>query len=69
MAKRARLTAEDVLGDLDDFDEPMMPGSDDEFSHLEGEEIDDGDDEPLISSTQQASSSPHPSSSRLPLTI
>ena len=37
-----------------------MPGSDDEFSDLQGEEMDDGDDEPLTSPTQQASSSPSP---------
>ena len=54
MAKRARL---DVLGDLDDYDEPMMPGSDGQFSDLEGEEI---DDEPLTSPTQQANSSHSP---------
>ena len=48
MARRARLlTAEDVLDELeleeDDFDadEPMMPGSDDEFSDLEDVEDDD----------------------------
>ena len=27
--------------DLDDFDEPIMEGSDDEFSDLDGEDIDD----------------------------
>ena len=48
MARRARLlTAEDVLDELeleqDDFDadEPMMPGSDNEFSDLEDVEEDD----------------------------
>ena len=57
MAKRARLmTAEDVLEeinfeddheDFDDFDEPMMPGSDEEFSDcdLDEEDDDDSDDD------------------------
>ena len=46
MPKRARMTTEDVLDELeladdqDDFDEPMMPGSDDEFSDCELEEED-----------------------------
>ena len=50
MARRAGLlTTEDVLEELeDDFDvdEPMMPGSDDEFSDLEDiEDIDDDNDD------------------------
>ena len=68
MAKRARLmTAEDVMDELDleddyeDFDEPMMPGSDDEFSDCDLEDEDDedfSDDEQTTppSPTQQASS-------------
>lgn len=52
MAHRERLmTTEDVLEELelgdenDDLDEPMMPGSDDEFSDcdLDGNEDDDDD--------------------------
>ena len=39
MARRAKLTAEAVLEELElsmtDVDDPMMPGSDDEFSDLE----------------------------------
>ena len=48
MARRAKLTAEAVLEELEleferDFDvEPMMPGSDDVFSDLE--DIEDDDD-------------------------
>ena len=54
MAKRARLmTAEDVVDELeleddyDNFDERMMPGSDEEFSDcdLEDEDEDVSDDE------------------------
>ena len=48
MVKRARMmTTEDVLDELqlvddhDDFDEPMMPGSDDEFSDCELEDEDE----------------------------
>ena len=52
MAKRARMmTTEDVLDELelvdnqDDFDEPMMPGSDNEFSDYEfNENLEDGND-------------------------
>ena len=46
MAKRQRLTVEQVLEDIsddedyDDPDEPMMEGSDDEFSDLEMDEDD-----------------------------
>ena len=46
MTKRARLTVEEVqhqLQLLDDPDEPIMDGSDDEFSDLEGDECDAGD--------------------------
>ena len=52
MAKRPRLTTEDILASLSsddddrysddgDFDEPMMPGSDDEFSDCDGIDSDD----------------------------
>ena len=49
MAKRQRLTVTEVLDtvcsdddeDLDDLDEPMMEGSDDEFSDLEMCDSDD----------------------------
>ena len=72
MAKRARLmTTEDVLEELDfeddhdDFDEPMMPGSDDEFSDCDLEEEDEtiSDDEGSTHSspTQQASPQALPS--------
>ena len=51
MARRAALlTTEDVLEELDvcnddfDADEPMMPGSDDEFSDLEDVEDNSDDD-------------------------
>ena len=73
MAKRARLiTAEDVLDELDleddydDLDEPMMPGSDDEFSdcNLEDEEDDkdvsNGEETTPPSPTQQTSSATPP---------
>ena len=50
MARRAKLTAEAVLEELElelehefDVDEPMMRGSDDEFSDLEDIEDDDID--------------------------
>lgn len=83
MAKRARLmTAEDVLEELDfeddhdNFDEPMMPGSDDEFSDCDLEEEDEtiSDDEGSTPSspTQQASPQALPSdwsSNLTPLTI
>ena len=61
MHKRARMTTEDVLDELevaddqDDYDESMMPGSDDEFGDCELEEEDledegnDGDEQPLMS--------------------
>ena len=48
MTKRLHFTLDEVLDrvahddeDLDDFDEPIMEGSDDEFSDLNGEDIDD----------------------------
>ena len=66
MAKRARLmTIEDVLYELDldddnaDFDEPMMPGSDDEFDAIDLEEESDSDSDEQgtpLSPTQQVSS-------------
>ena len=50
MTKRSRLTVEEVLDnvlsddeDYDDPDEPMMPGSDDEFSDLEIDSDEDYD--------------------------
>ena len=86
--KRARtMTAEDVVDrldlddDLDDFDEHMMPGSNDEFSDcdLEDEDENDSDDElnTPLSPTEQASSTVPPppplppdwSSNLTPLTI
>lgn len=80
MAKRPRLmTTEDVLDELeldDDLDEPMMPGSDDEFSDCEMEDIDDesDDEQPATphSPTQPQSATPPPcswSSTLTPLTI
>ncbi len=52
MARRAKLTAEAVLEELElelehdlDVDEPMMPGSDDEFSDLDDIEDDDDNDD------------------------
>jgi hypothetical protein len=66
MAKRARMiTADDVLDELelaednDDFDEPMMSGSDDEFSdcELEDEDLED-DDSDGISDNQSTPPSP-----------
>ena len=74
MPKRARMTTEDVLDELeladdqDDFDEPMMLGSDDEFSDCELEEdLEDedntGDELPIPPSpTQQATNTPTPAS-------
>ena len=65
MAKRARMmTTEDVLDELElvdnqaDFDEPMMPGSDDEFSDCElDENLEDennsGDEQSTIPSPTQ----------------
>ena len=49
MTKRPRWTAEEVAqnlsdeDELDDPDEPLMPGSDDEFSDLELDSDDDDD--------------------------
>ena len=78
MAKRAQMTVDDVLqqcADSDDNyaecdydpDEPVMEGSDDEFSDLEGDEFDndiDGDhdamDSAAASSSAGASSSSDP---------
>ena len=79
MAHRERLmTTEDVLEELelgdenDDLDEPMMPGSDDEFSDCDLDENEDDDDAnndditgvPTTSQPQQvnsgASSTPFP---------
>ena len=71
MAKRARLlTAEDVLDELDleddydDFDKPMIPGSDDEFDDCdlvdEDENDSDGEQTTPPSPTQQASSATPP---------
>ena len=69
MAKRARLTVDDVVqqcadsdDDYADFeydpDEPVMEGSDDEFSDLEGDEPDnDMDDDPDTTPDTPASSS------------
>ena len=54
MTKRARMTTQDVIdaisgdddddSDVDDPDEPSMDGSDGDFSDLDGEELDDDDD-------------------------
>ena len=83
MAKRARLmTAEDVLeelnfeddhesfGDLDDFDEPMMPGSDEEFGDCDLEDEEDENDSDnegsYFSQTQQPSPQQHASVQALP---
>ena len=76
------MTAEDVVDrlDLDDFDEPMMPGSNDEFSDCDLEDEDENDyvsDDELNtppSPTEQASSTVPPlppdwSSNLTPLTI
>ena len=46
MPKRKHYTADEVVGmleDDDDVDEPMMQGSDDEFSDLEWEEEDNSE--------------------------
>ena len=61
MAKRARLTVDEVLlycdgsnEDYDDYidpDEPIMDGSDDEFSDLEGNELDDETEEGNLDSS------------------
>ena len=60
MAKRARtMTAEDVMDrldlddDYDDFDEPMMPGSEDEFSDCDLEDEDEDEDENDVSVGEQ----------------
>ena len=65
MAKRQRLTVEEVLETMqfdfeDDPDEPMMEGSDDEFSDLEMSDSDNELDNPSISCTQPHQ--PNPSS-------
>ena len=68
MAKRARMTTEDVLDELelvdnqDDFDEPMMPGSDDEFSDCEFDEnLEDGND-----SGDEQNTPPSPTQQNMP---
>ena len=62
MTKRPRWSAEEVAqnlsddDELDDPDEPLMPGSDDEFSDLE---LDSGDDDDITDlHGQQPSLSP-----------
>ena len=45
MAQRQRYSAAEVADMLDDSEEPMMEGSDDEFSDLEWEEQDSSDDD------------------------
>ena len=70
MAKRARLmTTEDVLNELelvdnqDDFDVPMMPGSDDEFSDCElDENLEDGNDD----SGDEQNTPPSPTQQNMP---
>lgn len=68
MAKRARLTVDDVVqqcvdsdddyADYDlDPDEPVMEGSDDEFSDLEGDESDDDLDESNLDTMHDTASS------------
>ena len=57
MAKRQRLTVEEVLETMhsdfeDDPDEPMMEGSDDDFSDLEMSDSDNELDNPSSSCTQ-----------------
>ena len=56
MTKRARMTVDDVLlhcddsgEDFDDLDEPIMDGSDDELSDLEGTESDNETEDDLHS--------------------
>ena len=69
MAKRGRMmTTEDVLDELelvdnqDDFDEPMMPGSDDEFSDCEFDEnLEDGND-----SGDEQNTPPSPTQQNMP---
>ena len=69
MPKRARMmTTEDVLDELelvdnqDDFDEPMMPGSDDEFSDCEFDEnLEDGND-----SGDEQNTPPSPTQQNMP---
>ena len=70
MAKRARMmTTEDVLDELelvdnqDDFDEPMMPGSDDEFSDCEFDEnLEDRNDD----SGDEQNTPPSPTQQNMP---
>ena len=60
MSKRQRMTVNEVvmhcedsdddLDDyMDDFDEPVMDGSDDEFSDLEGDDLDEGEEDAVDS--------------------
>ena len=72
MAHRERLmTTDDVLAELelgdenDDLDEPMMPGSDDEFSDCDLDE-NDGDDNNDDSTWVPTSSQPQPGASSTP---
>ena len=65
MTKRPRWTAEEVAqnlsddeDELDDPDEPLMPGSDDKFSDLELDSDDDDDDDITDLHGQQPSLSP-----------
>ena len=67
MAKRQRLTVEEVLetmhSDLeDDPDEPMMEGSDDEFSDMEMSDSNNELDNPSSSGTQPHK--PNPSNNK-----
>ena len=65
MAKRARMTTDDVPdalyssdeddSDVDDPDKPFMDGNDDEFSDLNGEEDDDEDMDTLLTSCHLSS--------------
>ena len=45
MAQRQRYSAAEVADMLEDSEEPMMEGSEDEFSDLEWEEQDSSDDD------------------------
>ena len=71
MASRGRLTTEAVLQELgleDDYDadEPMMPGSDDEFSDLEDGYLEDVEDDDDSDTPPPPSDAPTPSSDTLP---
>ena len=56
MARRGLLSTADVLeldqGEFDD-DEPMMPGSDDEFEDVYLEDLEDDDEDDFYSSPSQ----------------